>query len=449
MKRFPMMMQLAFILFFIMAIPMAILTWYSSSHILQNSEHAFAETSLAELNANREHNENALNNLSQNTVRLGGTDIFDRIRPFKSLADLKTKYVNVSKAMAVLKELLNLNQSVDGVYSSFFYLDDANYVISTDKGITSLDKYESIDWLNEALLEQKGIRGVWYPRKLDSGVNVLSFALPLNRLSTATRGTIVVNLKESQIQQYLQSTKSGKQSYLLMKPTGTIISHHDKSLLLKNAYDEPFILDISRQAPEGYMFREHDGERLLYAWSRTKEFGWTNVGIYSVDELMNKPHALQRSIILLTIVIIFAGSILTVFIATWLSRPARELVRAVRGRINPGAQDKNELAFLDAAFRRMQEEEEGLYKLLSIHEQDAQSYAIHRLLRGEVTPQAEEIFPDLHFLVAVVSINGYRNYISRRNNPETRSYHRYLLISKCDHLFPSGSAILCDAGIDA
>ncbi|MCT1401353.1 helix-turn-helix domain-containing protein [Paenibacillus sp. p3-SID867] len=443
MKRIPMMMQLALILFCIMAIPMAILTWYSSSQILQNSEHAFAETSLAELNANRELNENALNNLSQNTVRLGGTDIFDRIRPYKSLAELKTNYMNVSKAMAVLKELLNLNQSVDGVYSSFFYLDDANYVISTDRGITSLDRYESIDWLNEALMEQKGIRGVWYPRKLDSGVNVLSFALPLNRLSTATRGTIVVNLKESQIEQYLQSSKSGKQGYLLMKSSGTIISHHDKDLLLKNAYEEPFIREIARQAlPEGYMFRELNGERLLYAWSPTKEFGWTNVSIYSVDELMNKPLTLQRSIILLTIVIIFAGSILTVFIATWLSKPARELVRTVRGRVNPGVRDKNELVFLEAAFRRMQEEEEGLYKLLSIREQGAQSHAIHSLLRGEVTPQAKEIFPDLHFLVAVVSIDGYRTYISL-NNPETRSYHRYLLISKCDDLFPKDVHARC------
>ncbi|MFF3922172.1 helix-turn-helix domain-containing protein [Paenibacillus lactis] len=443
MKRIPMMMQLALILFCIMAIPMAILTWYSSSQILQNSEHAFAETSLAELNANRELNENALSNLSQNTVRLGGTDVFDRIRPFKSLAELKTDYMNVSKAMAVLKELLNLNQSVDGVYSSFFYLDDANYVISTDKGITSLDKYESIDWLNEALMEQKGIRGVWYPRKLDSGVNVLSFALPLNRLSTATRGTIVVNLKESQIQQYLQSTKSGKQGYLLMKSSGAIISHHDKEMLLKNAYEEPFIHEIARQAlPEGYMFRQLNGERLLYAWSHAKEFGWTNVSIYSVDDLMNKPHTLQRSIILLTIVIIFAGSILTVFIATWLSKPVRELVRTVRGRVNPGVHNKNELVFLEAAFKRMQEEEEGLYQMLSIREQDAQSHAIHRLLRGEVTPQAQEIFPDLHFLVAVVSIDGYRNYISR-NNPETRSYHRYLLISKCDHLFPKDVRARC------
>ena len=52
-----------------------------------------------------------------------------------------------------------------------------------------------------------------------------------------------------------------------------------------------------------------------------------------------------------------------------------------------------------------------------------------------MTPQAKEIFPDLLFLVAVVSIDGYRNYTSL-NNPETRSYHRYLLISKCDDLFP-------------
>ena len=107
-----------------------------------------------------------------------------------------------------------------------------------------------------------------------------------------------------------------------------------------------------------------------------------------------------------------------------------------------GVRDKNELVFLEAAFRRMQEEEEGLYKLLSIREQDAQSHAIHSLLRGEVTPQAEEIFPDLHFLVAVVSIDGYRTYISL-NNPETRSYHRYLLISKCDDLFPKDVHARC------
>lgn len=59
-----------------------------------------------------------------------------------------------------------------------------------------------------------------------------------------------------------------------------------------------------------------------------------------------------------------------------------------------------------------------------------------------MTPQAEEIFPASHFLAAVVSIDGYRNYISR-NNPETRSYHRYLLLSKCDHLFPKEVYVRC------
>ena len=124
-----------------------------------------------------------------------------------------------------------------------------------------------------------------------------------------------------------------------MKSSGTIISYHDKDLLLKNAYEEPFIREIARQAlPEGYMFRELNGERLLYAWSPTKEFGWTNVSIYSVDELMNKPLTLQRSIILLTIVIIFAGSILTVLLrhgypsqpGNWSVRYAAESIRGAR-----------------------------------------------------------------------------------------------------------------------
>ncbi|MFD1904309.1 hypothetical protein ACFSQ7_09970 [Paenibacillus rhizoplanae] len=54
------------------------------------------------------------------------------------------------------KELLNLNRRVDGVYSSFFVLEDSDYVFSTDSSITTLARYEPIGWITEAL---KGRRG--------------------------------------------------------------------------------------------------------------------------------------------------------------------------------------------------------------------------------------------------------------------------------------------------
>lgn len=166
MKRTPMILQLALILFCIMAIPTAVLTWYSGSQIIQNSEAAIGESTLAGLNANRRLNENALANLAQDTSRLAATNIFDRIRSFETYDEINANYNNVSLALSVTKELLNLNRRVDGVYSSFFVLEDSDYVFSTDSSITTLARYEPIGWITEALKGRRGSAGYGCPVSL-------------------------------------------------------------------------------------------------------------------------------------------------------------------------------------------------------------------------------------------------------------------------------------------
>ncbi|MCI3920724.1 helix-turn-helix domain-containing protein [Paenibacillus sp. TRM 82003] len=436
MKRFPMMLQLTLILFFVMALPMTILTWYSGTQMLRNSESAIAEASLAGLNASRRLNENALNNVAQDVVRLAPTRVFDRIRHLETFEELNENYNNVRNAQIVLSELFTLNHRVDGVYSTFFYLDGTDYVISTDKGITQLDRYESMDWMEEALAERVGISGVWYPRKLASGVNVVSYVLPLNRLSTTTRGTIVVNVQESQISNYVRSSEPGNHGYLLVESDGTVVSHPDKEWLLTDASEQPYIQEILRKSSrEGYAFYEAEGERFIYTWSRSPLQGWVTIHIYSMDELLIKTLAVQRGIHVLTALIIAAGAVLTVFLATWVSKPARQLVRAVRARNNLKVANKNELVFLDAAFQRMQEKEEALHKLLKERVEDTRSLAVHNLLRGEVADLIAEMFPASHYRVAIVSVDRYRRYVSHTNR-ETRNYHRYLLVSQCETLFP-------------
>ncbi|WP_068786238.1 helix-turn-helix domain-containing protein [Paenibacillus phocaensis] len=443
MKRIPMMIQLGVILFCVMAVPAIILTLFSGTQILRYSEKAIADSSLAGQDANRRLNENALNNLAQDTVRLTASRVFDRIRPYETYAELQKNYSHVSQALVVLRELVNLNHRVNGVQSSYFYLNDADYVISTDKGITTLDRYESINWMDEALVGRRGISGVWFPRRLASGETVVSYVLPLNRLSTTTRGTIVVNLRESQIGTYLQSAEPGQQGFLLLDADGTILSHQDKALLLTDGSRQPYIQQILDDPQgKGYSFHELGGERLLYTWSRSELFDWWNVNIYSMDALMTKTHKLQRNIAWLTAVVILAGTVLTVFLATWLSKPVRRLVRTVRSNGSRGVSGMNELAFLDAVFKRMQEEEEQLYKLLREREQDARSLAVHRLLRGEEVQPAAELFPEAYSLVAVLSIDRYRRYVNS-TNPETRSYHRYLIVTHSETLFPPGVMARC------
>ncbi|WP_310830067.1 AraC family transcriptional regulator [Paenibacillus pedocola] len=438
MKKIPMMLQLALILFCIMAIPTAVLTWYSGSQIIENSEAAIGESTLAGLNANRKLNENALANLAQDTSRLAATNIFEPIRSVDTYSELNSNYNNVSRSLSVFKELLNLNRRVDGVYSSYFHLDGSDYVISTDSGITKLEHYESLDWTTKALEGRRGISGVWVPRKLDSGVNVVSYVYPLNRLSSTTRGLIVVNMRESQIGNYLHATEVGDNTTLLLASDGKVISYNDKSLLLTDGFELPFLREmLTEEAKEGYTFHELDGKRMVYAWSRSDLSGWWNVSWSSMDELMSKSRDMQGNIILLTGAIILLGTVLAVFLATWLSRPLRQLVQTIRAKSDLGVVNKNELAFLDMAFKRMQEEEEGLFQLLQEREQDTRSLAVHRLLRGEITPRITEVFPEACYRIAVVSIDQYRRYVGN-TNVETRSYHRYLLNTKYESLFPEG-----------
>ncbi|WP_042199125.1 AraC family transcriptional regulator [Paenibacillus camerounensis] len=440
MKKIPMMLQLAVILFCIMAIPTAILTWYSGAQIIENSEAAIGESALAGLNANRKLNENALANLAQDTARLAAANVFEPIRGFETYNEVNSSYSNYTKAKSVMNELLNLNRRVDGVSSSYFYLTDSDYVISTDNAITTLERYEPMSWTTEALKDQRGISGVWVPRRLASGEHVVSYVYPLNRLSSPTSGLIVVNMKESQVGKYLNTAEAEGSSSLLLGADGKVISHSDKSLLLTEGFELPFVQEILNQASdEGYTFRELDGNRMVYAWSRSALSGWWNVSWSSMDELMAESREMQSNIILLTGAIIVLGTVLAVVLATWLSRPLRQLVSNIRSKsgLEIASRNRNELAFLDMAFKRMQEEEEGLFRLLQEREEDTRSFAVHRLLRGEIPPRIAEVFPEANYRVAVVSIDRYRVYVGN-TNVETRSYHRYLLNTKYESLFPEG-----------
>ncbi|MEK4249936.1 helix-turn-helix domain-containing protein [Paenibacillus sp. FSL W7-1287] len=443
MKRLPMMLQLVFILFCVMLIPTTIITWYSGTQILGYSEKAIAESSLDSLESNRELNENALNYIAQDTIRLASSNIFDRLRHYKTYEQLNQNYTNVEIGLSLLKDLQRLIRSNEGIYSAFFYLQDADYIVSSDKGITMLERYESLKWIDEALLQKDGISGVWTPRMLADNEMVFSYILPLNRLSTSTKGMLVVNLKESQIAQYMDASNQKDSSYYLIDlKEQSIISHNDKSALLTDVTQIPIISEmIKTGAAQGYQFNEVDGKRLLYTWNTSNLNDWLYIHSYSMDTLMSQTRSVQHGMIIFSIVIFLVGSVLAVLLATWLSKPLRELTKHIRARNISSAAGKNELDFLGSAFRKMQDEEEKLTLLIKEQEQDSYSLAIHQLLQGEALDRKKkelllEMLPERNYHISVAALDQYSQYINK-TSPETRSYHFYLFIAQIEKLSSS------------
>lgn len=433
-----MVIQLTAALFLVMVVPIAIITLYSGKQILKNGEKSIAVSTLDELKTNQLLIEKALNNVVQDVVSLGSTDIFNRLNQYQNFSELNKSYSNIQTARSVLLELNQLKLRNDWIYSTFFHLNDSDYVLSTDQGITKDERYDSMDWLDLALTEKRGIRGVWYSRKLENGVDVISYALPLNRLATNTSGVLVVNLLEKEFDNYFLGAQDLQQAFIVMDANGYIISHSDKNELLKDGLrDERLAKIYQDDNNEGYFFEQVNGEDLLYTWSKSPKTNWLNIGINHVNNVLNTSYSLQKNMILLASIVILAGIIFTLILSTWLSKPIRHLVRTLRLQGNVDVQTKNEFMYLNQVFQTMQEKENELNELIQLREQDSRKLTVHHILRGDVTDDLSNLFPHPNFIVAIVAIDQFSRYLSQYNQ-ETRNYHRYLFNLHFDQHLANG-----------
>jgi AraC-like DNA-binding protein len=463
MKRVPVQIQLFMILFLVLVLPMSIITYYSSTSMMRYSEEEIADSAMKKLDSNSELIELALQNVILDVLQMVKENKFNSVKNIKSYDTLNSKYETINNALTILNGMKEMQTNDKIVYSIFFYLDNADYVFSTNKGLVRLINFEDMGWLNDALEKITGAGGVWYPRILNKAtvteiqretnysesIHVISYVYRLNRLTTSTKGTIVVNVKESEVSNFLNSKKNIQDtSSFLMDSKGNIISHDDKSLILTNISDSSFIHNIlSSGQNSGYEFMDIKGERTLFTYYKTN-YNWIYVTSYSMDTLMQKSNEVRANYMLLTIMIIAIGTVVTVFISTSFSKPMKQLVKNMKKQQGIELKgSKNELSFLTTAFEKIKEQEEGLHKLLRDREEETKYLALHKLLTGEVTNDTENMeiakaFPYHHFIIALVTIDNMKSYL-KEVNAEVRSYQRYLLFDKFEHAFPADYRVSC------
>lgn len=457
MKRIPVQIQLFLILFLVLVIPMSIITYYTTNSMMKYSEEEIAEQAMSRMNSNSELTELSLNNVLYDVLRLVKENKFNQVKNITSYDELNKDYDRINEALTIMNEMNKMQSNKSIVYSMFFYMDDADYVFSSNKGIVRLANFESMDWLNDIQYNLNGANGVWYPRILNTAtiteiengtdysttIPVISFVYRLSRLTTSVKGTIVVNVRENEISSLLNSGNNGEYTLdYLIDSKGSVISHKDKSLLFTDFSNRPYIRNIiNSETSSGYDFIDNNGERMLYTYRFSSFSDWIHVTTYSMDSLMEKTKQVTTSYILLTIAIIAIGTIVTVIVSTKFSKPIRQLIKNMQGQVDLSISDtKNEWAYLTEAFNKIKEEENNLHQLLKTRVKETKSLAIHKLLTGEVTNETEleelkKIFPFNHFLIALVSTDNYKAYLNDTNQ-EIRYYQRYMLIEQYEKAFP-------------
>lgn len=455
MKRIPVIFQLVVILAIVLIIPTSIVTYYTSSRMIKHSTEEIATTALQQTKSSKELNEVIINNMIYDMLQIADSNNIKKFSNIKSYKELNSNYENVNAALNLLKSLEDIASNNAIIYSMNFYLDSADYIISSNKGIVTLENYESLEWLDTALKRVTGAEGIWYPRVVNTATvmeqnkgilvgreeKVITYVYQLSRLTTATRGTIIINLYESQIANLLNSnTGTVDYSSFLLDEKDQMISNQDKSLLgtIISQQHKEKITDLS-----GFYFMEEENQKYLYTYDRGSDYKWTYMSKYSMDSLLEKTYELRRNSIIVMSLIIIVGIVFTILFASYFSKPMRSLVKQLT--VNKGLQlkkNQNELEFISNAFNEIQIQEEELHRVLKVRENETRKMALHAVLTGDelseiAKQELNSVFQYEHYIVSFIAVDNSMKFMSTTTH-ELRTYQRYQMNELMENAFPEG-----------
>lgn len=459
MKRIPIVIQLIFILLLLFLIPTVITGYYSNVQMMKYSEEEIANSAMAQIDTSSSYSEAILMNIVKNILQMVGTNEFNGLKNITTYKMLNSEYNKIKVATGIydqMREIQNNNRIVSSIY---FCLDGADYVISTNRGVVKKQAYEDISWIDEMDLKAQGSAGLWYPRTYNTATvsehandktagetrNVISYIYRLNKLTTSTKGTIVVNVDAQRLNEMLLSSiNSNDAQGILVIPDGTIISNKESSKFLKKFEDMEIIKEsLANGITTGYQYQKDEDRAILLTFKKSPQFQWIYINTYNMDTLMSKSNSVRNGYTVFISIIIALGTIVVVVLAREFSKPMRKLVQNVKqlnGMDELGV--KNELSFLSGAFEKIQEQESELHHLLKEKEEEARNLLLHNLLTGEVNNKkeienVEKIFPYNHYMVAILSIDNTKRYLETTGK-DKRSIQRFALQEKIKRVFSEG-----------
>ncbi len=458
-KKWPMLVKLFAAIAFFLIIPLMIAGVVFNYNMIGFSEREISKSVINNLKTVRRLNDVLVEAISRDTIRLSLNTALDEIKEIHDYKLVKTDIehvIRLSRVQSALRETFNSNHRLHSVY---VYLEEANYIITSgEEGVVLKSDFADQDWIrayDEKKDESTGT--IWInSRRARTGysssgsssrVNVITYLLPLKNLSLQTRGAIVVNIREDELSKLMNSANITGNGYVfIIDSQGNVISHMDKKLVCENIFMEPYIRKIVElKANEGYILDTIDKKKQIVAYHKTDFNGWIYVGVFSLDNLMDKADTLRTRIMVLLVLIIIFGVTMSYIIAKRIYNPLKTLIQDVKKRKGIDLKDaENEMALLSRAFAAIERQEEDLKEILEKNKKTIEERYLIHLLKGEEENSAVSSggveFPYRYFLCVVLSIDRFDKFLGKYAQDQ-QYFLKMLIIKVCEEII--GEAYKC------
>lgn len=434
MRRIPMLAKyfLAFTLF--LAIPLISAGLIFNYKIIQYSENEISKSLILNMQTIKSLNDVVVDSIQKDTIRLSASRVFDKIQGINDYYFLKNNVNNIIEVNKLASVISDTTDSNSRLYSVYLYLDNANYIISSNQGVVTKNNFYDTDWIQEydgKKWEKNSI--IWMNNRVikpdndsSKGINVITYMFPLNALSQQQDGVIVVNISEVALCNTINNFGyASNGSVSIIDSTGKVITDVNKSNVGKNISNEPYIKKImdSRQS-SGYTINTVGEKREIIAYDKTELNGWIYVGVFSLDYLMDKAYSLRVQMILIITFIMLLGMVLSYFLSRRLYSPIDALVQNVKKRKGIDLKDsENEMALLSRAFASISQQEDILMDIMEKNKKSLEEkYLISLLKDGIETVEDNRVgivdFKHECYLCVIISIDRYEKFKEKYPNDQ-------------------------------
>ena len=434
------------------SVPVIIITSILSYQVIKYSETELSKSATGKLKVAENLSELIAEKLYKDALELTLDNVLNEMAGIDKFNNIFSDTEALMKVYSMQEALIKLAGTNDILHSVYLFMDDTDYIMTSNQGIIEMSDFLDTSWLDEyESFNDFKLGSTWLRTRTIgySGDNaevqgashkVITFFYTFTPYTTTVKGTLIFNIREDAIRSFVNSSSTISEGYIaIINQEGDVISHIQENLV-GNKLKDNYIKKIQDSTQnEGYLIDYIDNARQLITYYKSDFNGWIYIGVFPIEMLSDKVNTLMMRAIYICLTLLFIGIFVSYIISKRLSSPLNKLVQDIRVRkgidIKSGDSD---MAILSGAFEYIVKEEDRLFSILEISRNNNRDVYLMNLFQSKPTEDLNSDLTGIEFvydqyICAVILIDKFNEFTSIYSC-EQREYMRMLILKVSEQL---------------
>ncbi len=356
--------------------------------------------------------------------------------------------------------IINYARTNDLFHSIYFYVNGADYIISSNIGAVRINQLSDTQWIQdyeelEGSLSSNRITPshnvksnviATSNQETDTGQTCISYIYKIKPYTSNLNGALVFNINEKKLRSLYTADKGDDGFVTIINSMGEVISNAKQSNNLR-LLDEMNLLQKINDSPleQGYFSFIIKGKSQLCSFYKSPNSDLIYFGANDMDVLLRKQASFQIKLIFMALLISLAGLFAAYYISKRLYNPIALLVKDINANERLNQKNGNdEIQTISKVLNELLKEESRIFSdNRSSKTREASLLRIISSISDVTDDDIREILPFPLTVCAVVLLGKLHNNVSIAKN-EKFEYYAKIIIRICEEMLSDG---MCTSGI--